>query len=119
MAKNKGGRPHKMTESVVNKLEEAFAMDCSISEACVHADISRQAFYNWKEKNPKLFDRFELLRSRPFLKARRTIVAHLDDPDYAFKYMERKKRKEFSTRIETENENTNTTSIKFTIDTND
>jgi len=34
MRKNLGGRPSKMTKEVVKKLEEAFAIDATITEAC-------------------------------------------------------------------------------------
>jgi len=46
----------------VKKLEEAFAMDCSIEEACFYAGISRQTYYTWIKDNPELLDRFEELK---------------------------------------------------------
>jgi predicted DNA-binding protein YlxM (UPF0122 family) len=100
---NKGGRPIEFTEDVVNKLEQAFALDCTIEEACLYADISRQTYYNKIKERPELFDRFEELRQRPFLKARQTLVKNLDQPEHAKWYMERKKKKEFATRQEVEN----------------
>jgi hypothetical protein len=54
------------------------------------------------EKNPYLVDRFEALRQRPFLKARQTISKSLDQPEHAKWYLERKKKKEFGYRMETE-----------------
>ena len=101
------GRPTKLTPEIVRKLEEAFAMDCTVVEACLNADISRQTYYQFLKANQEYRDRFEVLRNKPFLKARRTIIDSLDEPDYAFKYMEKKKKDEFSSRVETVNENTN------------
>jgi hypothetical protein len=35
--KNTVGRPSKISEEKIKKLEEAFAMDCSVREACFSA----------------------------------------------------------------------------------
>ena len=85
----------KMTPEVIKKLEEVFAIDGSIEEACYYADISIQTYYNLVKKNPELLEGFERLRNKPILKARNTIVASLNDPNHAFKYVEKKRRKEF------------------------
>jgi hypothetical protein len=100
MAKNKGGRPPKLTPETVNKLEEAFAIDATVEEACFYAGISRQTYYEWIKDDPKLADRMEAMRNRPVLKARKTVVDALTDPDHAKWYLERKSKKEFSSRTE-------------------
>ena len=99
--KNKGGRPSQMSDEKIKKLEEAFALDCSVGEACFYADITKTTYYNRLEKNPQLVDRFDALREKPVLIARQTVVKSLkDNPDMALKYLERKRKKEFSTRSE-------------------
>ena len=70
MAKNKGGRPTKMKPETVNKLEDAFRWGCTDAEACLHADITKQTLYNYCEKNEEFFDRKELLKDQPILKAK-------------------------------------------------
>ena len=85
---------------LVKKLEEAFAIDASVEEACFYAGISRQTFYTWINKNKELRDRLEGLRNKPVLKARQTIVKNLDEVDTAKWYAERKRKSEFSTRVE-------------------
>ena len=101
--KNKWGRPSEMSEEKIKKLEEAFALDCSIGEACFYADISKVTYHNWVNKNPELLNRFDALREKPVLMARQTVVRALkDNPDMALKYLERKRKKEFSTRAEQE-----------------
>jgi len=92
--------PVKMTEEVVKKLEEVFAIDGSIPEACYYANISRQSYYNWIDSFPEYKERFDRLRQRPVLKARQTVVKALDNPDYAFKYLEKKRKKEFGNAID-------------------
>jgi len=94
------GRPLEFTPEVVKKLEEAFSIDASISEACFYANISRQSYYNNVKEGMELFDRFEALRQKPILKARQTIVKSLDDPYHAQWYAERKRKSEFATRQE-------------------
>lgn len=100
MAINKDGKFTKLTEETIKKLEEAFAMDCSITEACLYANIRTQTYYNWIEKNANLKERFDELRESPFLKARQTIIKNLDNPQYAFEYMKRKKRLEFGDNVD-------------------
>lgn len=102
MSRNKGGRPTKLTPEAVKKLEEAFAIDATVSEACFYADISRQTYYTWLEENPGFSDRFEALRNKPVLKARQTVVSSLSDPVHAFRYLEKKRGDEFGTKSKVE-----------------
>ena len=94
------GRPPKFTDEVVNKLEEVFSLDGTVGEACFYAGISRQTYYDWIKENPDLVDRFDALRENPILKARRSVVNGLIDPEFALKYLERKRKAEFSPRQE-------------------
>lgn len=102
MEENKLGRPTVMTEAVLNKLEEVFAIGGSDEEACFYADISKQTLYDYQKNNPEFIDRKEALKERPILKARQVIVKSLDNPEHSKWYLERKKKKEFSPRIEQE-----------------
>lgn len=95
-----GGRPTVMTDEVVLKLEQAFAIDASVEEACSYADISRNTFYLWLKENPEYKDRIDELRQRPVLKARQTVVQSLNEPLFAFKYLERKRKKEFGNSVD-------------------
>ena len=94
------GRPTVMTPETIGKLEQAFAIDATVEEACSYADISRDAFYDYLKKEPTFSDRIEDLRQRPILKARQTIVKSLDNPQHAQWYISRKRKKEFAERIE-------------------
>ena len=92
MAVNKGGRPTVMTESTVNKLEMAFSWGCTDMEACCFADISKQTLYNYCDANPEFFDRKELLKNQPIMKAKMVVNGALDDKDIntAHKVIDRK-----------------------------
>lgn len=101
MAKNKGGRPTIFTPQVIEKLERAYAMDCTDAEACLYADIAPSALYKYQERNPSFVERKQSLKQSPFLIARNTLVNGIkSDPELALKYLERKKKDEFSLRSE-------------------
>lgn len=100
MATNSQGKFTKLTDETIKKLEEIFLLDGTLEEACFFANISKQTLYNWYQENPKIKERMDALRNEPFLKARRTIVENLSNPQYAFEYMKRKKKDEFSERAE-------------------
>jgi len=94
------GRPTVVTPETIGKLEEVFAIGGTDEEACFYADIGTSTLYNYQQANPLFVERKEALKQRPFLKARQTFVKALEDPHYAVEYLRRKKKAEFSDRIE-------------------
>ena len=90
--------PHKLTDEVRLKLEEAAAIDATIEEMAFYANISKQSIYNWMEADPALKERLDALRQRPMMKARQTIVTSLCTTSGAQWYAERKAKKEFAPR---------------------
>ncbi len=104
---NPEGRPPifdgEADDAIIAKLEQAFAYDCTVLEACSYANISKDTFYRYVKAHPEFGDRIAQLREMPVLAARQTVVTALKhNPDLALKYLERKKRKEFATRTEQE-----------------
>jgi hypothetical protein len=98
--KNKGGRPTKFTKETVTKLEQAFAIGATVELACSYAEVSRNRFYEYLKDNPTFSDRIEDLRNKPILKAMDTVAKSLTNTEDAQWYLERKMKKEFSTRSE-------------------
>lgn len=97
----KVGRPTKIDDIVLKKLEEAFAFGATDGEACFYADISHQTLYNYQKKNPGFIERKQALKKRPILLARQSVVEGLKgNPELALKFLERKLKKEFSTRTD-------------------
>lgn len=93
--------PSKLNDIVVGKLEQAFAIDATIEEACFYAGINKDTYYAWKKRFPELSDRLELLRNTPILAARQTLAtAVMTDSDMALKYLERKRRDEFGRNLD-------------------
>jgi len=97
----KPGRPTVITPEVIDKLETAFSMGCTDTEACLYANISRTALFEYMAKNPDFRARREELKDHPMLLARTTVYNALaDNLANAQWYLERKLKKEFSPRAE-------------------
>lgn len=95
-----GGRPVEFTSEVVAKLEYAFSIDCSISEACLYADIDRSTFYRHAPEGSELYHRFLELRDKPVLAAKETIRKNIHNPETAKWLLERKRKGDYSIRTE-------------------
>ena len=96
----KGQKKQKLTPETIGKLEQAFAIDATVGEACFYADINPDTYYRWINENKELNEKFTRLREKPILTARQTIAKSLHEPEHAKWYLERKKKLEFSTRNE-------------------
>jgi hypothetical protein len=95
------GRPTVFTEQLLQKLEEAFLLGCTDEEACLFADIAPSSLYNYQKDRPEFLERKNVLKNNPVLKARTEVVnGFKGNPDLALKFLERKKKDEFSLRTE-------------------
>ena len=96
---NKGGRllfDGKDYNTVLQKLEYAWALGISDAIASKFAKISPAALSDFLKKNSAISERKEELKSSPLLKAHKSVIdSFADNPDIAFRYLERKLRKEF------------------------
>ena len=102
-------RPSVVTPEVVAKLEFGFSKGLTDLEACLYADISKDALYNYINRNPSFGDRKEMLKQQPKMKAKMNIAEKIDNKDdYNSRwYLETKGKDEFSKKVESVNENTN------------
>jgi hypothetical protein len=96
------GRPlfnGKPEEAVLLLLRQAWSLDCPDSEAAALAGISPSALSEYLSRNPKIAEEKEALKLKPFLSARNTIIKGIveGDKDTARWYLERKRKREFST----------------------
>ena len=96
------GRPTVMTNEIVGKLEYGFMKGLNITECCHYADISRNAFYEYCERNPDFKDRIEELKSNPSTKAKLNVVEAIEqgDTDLSKWWLERRNKDEFSLKQE-------------------
>ncbi len=83
-------QPKKLGEEIIQKLEEAFAFGASDMEACFYAGISLRELHDHIQNHPDFGDRRELLKQRPTLLARQTLMKALkEDPKVALEYLDR------------------------------
>lgn len=102
MAKEKRGRPTAMTDETLAKLKEGFLMGMTDSEACLYAnDICPATLYKYQDEHPEYSELKDQWKQNPVLEARQSVLKGLRrDPDLALKFLERKKKDEFSLRSE-------------------
>lgn len=87
--KHPGGRPEEFTcrkgtefkKAVLHKLEEAFGWEYSNAEACFHAGIGETLFYQVVKANPKLKDRFEILKKNNRMRFKQNVAKFLKEKD--------------------------------------
>lgn len=99
--KKKPGRPAVLTPEALQLLKDAFMLGCTDEEACLRADISTSTLYNYQKANPSFLDKKQLWKQNPILLARETTVRGLKrDHNHALRFLERKKKDEFSLKQE-------------------
>lgn len=95
------GRPKIVSSEVIQKLEQAFSFGCTDGEACLHAGISKALLYLYQKQHPDFLERKDLLKETTILKARTEVIKGLsNNPEFALRYLERKRKAEFGLRYE-------------------
>lgn len=113
------GRPTVMTKEVIAKLEEAFSWGCTDREACLWADIGVSTLQLYQDHHPEFIERKEALKETPILRARKSVVDSLPkDSKLSMDYLSRKRKDEFSTKSEVDQNNTGELTIKWQSDGN-
>lgn len=90
-------RPTVLTDEVVRKLLEAFKMDVSVEEACLYAGIAKDTYYRKLREDEGFSDEVGRARMYATMMARLSVIKAIPgDPHLALRYLERKRREEFS-----------------------
>ena len=85
----------------IERLIAAFKMDAAIMEACAYAGITYEQYKYFNEIHPDFSTVKQLCNELPTLQARQEVVRGIaNDKEFALKYLERKKKNEFSLRVE-------------------
>lgn len=71
------GRPSKMTDDIIAKLEEGFESGFTDEMACLYAGISEATLYRYCDENQDFRERKEKLKLRPDITAQKTLVSDL------------------------------------------
>lgn len=97
----KVGRPSKMTDEVIRKIEEVAALDGSVAEMAYYADVHIDTIYAYMAQNIEFSERIKKLREKPVLAARqRAVKGATESYGNAMDYLKRKKRWEFGDSME-------------------
>lgn len=100
--KNAVGRPRAITPKKLEKLEEAFKLGCTNTEACFYADVAESTFYDFLKEYPEYSDKIKMWKEYQKIQARLAVHQALKrgDKDMAKWYLERKAKDEFSIKQE-------------------
>jgi hypothetical protein len=75
------GRPTVFTEDVIEKLEQIFRIDWTVSEACNYADIDQSTYHLQMNSNPKFFKKMSQAQEYPFILARKWLFKNVQKED--------------------------------------
>ena len=107
------GRPTVMTNLVLSKLESAFMMGATDMQACIVANISTTALYDYQKENPDYTDRKAYLKDQPNILAKMVVLGAIQDGDKnQANWLLERRDKDYVKKQENKNE----TEIKGTID---
>ena len=86
---------------IIDKLEEAAKWDYTIEEMCFQAQISHDTYNRQKKEKPEIGVRIEMLRNSPVMKAKETLARKVGNSfANSIEYLKRKRKAEFSERLE-------------------
>jgi len=74
LQKNEGGRPTKLTEELVIKLESILKIGGTIEEACSYALISRETYYRWLKEDIGFMTKMEQAKHYSDIVAKNIVV---------------------------------------------
>lgn len=104
------GRP---IREIVKKIEDIFIIGGGVKQACAHAEISKQTYYEFLQDKPHLDDHFKDLQERLTIVALNTVAKAVPlNPNMAMTILERRMNKEYA---ETKNVNINAHSTSFSV----
>ena len=73
------GRPKKITKSIINKLEYAYSRGMTDSEACLFAGITKPTLYAFRNENPEMAERIDVLKENVKMHAKMNIAEAVID----------------------------------------
>ena len=96
------GRPTVFNRETVHKLEQAFAIGCTVEEACSVSGVSRSAYYKKLEDDSYFMDKMERAKLFMTIQARHTVCNAIrrGDVKTSLWYLERKRKDEFGLKAE-------------------
>lgn len=107
-------------DEYLTNIQPYLEVGCSLYESCLHGLVPYTTVVDYQKNDEEIRKKIERMQNMHILRARESVVnGMVENPDLALKYLERKKKDEFSLR----NENVNTLknedgeALKIEIDT--
>ena len=99
---HKRGRPLKINDSVLSKLEYAYSIGCNDIEACSYADVSLSCLHRYLNSHNDFRERRDTLKNKPVLQAKQNVYDSLKYGDAIMTrwYLEKKCPSEFGNKAE-------------------
>lgn len=95
------GRPRADIEQYITNIQPFLEVGCSLYEACLHGLVPYTTVIDHQNRDEEIRKKIERMQNIPILVARQSVVADMaENSDMALKYLERKKKDEFSLRSE-------------------
>ena len=79
--KSNAGRPSKMTQEVLGKLEHYLSRGTTIPSACAYAGIDLSTFYDWKSNNKEFSEQLEVWQNDLNARAKLLVSDAIDKGD--------------------------------------
>jgi len=79
-----------MTPTIIQKLEDAFTNAFSDVQACAYVGISTTTLFHYETANPEFRKRKAMLKLRPDIRAKQTVVHNLGNAFDAWRWLERR-----------------------------
>ena len=105
----KVGRPSKITPDVIQKLESAFHIDCTIEEACLCAGISESTYYDHAAKDEEFSEKMTRAQKWAIQSARSVLFNAMKegndgmgDGKLALEVIKRRDKRRYSEKTESE-----------------
>lgn len=88
-------------EEYITNIQPYLEVGCSLHEACLHASVPYTTVVDYQNNDEEVRRNIERMGNVPLLIARQSVVGGMaENADLALKYLERKKKDEFSPRSE-------------------
>lgn len=97
------GRPRADIEQYLTEIQPYLEVGCSLHESCLHAVVPYTTVVDHMKRDDEIRKKIERMENVPILIARQSVVGTMaENADLALKYLERKKKDEFSLKSEQE-----------------
>lgn len=94
----------KLEPDIIGKLRQAFAIGCTIEEACFYCEINPVTYWRWCKKYPQLKEYVNEMKHRLGLKSKQNIAKIIEEGDVSnsWRYLERTQPQGYAETIKQE-----------------